>query len=146
MSPELIWLIVAAALALFELIFGAFAAFCPAIGAVIGALVAACGFAIEGQLIGFIGGGAIAFMIIGPMVNKHRRKPSPEEHSNMDALIGRTAQIVTPYEGEGTYGRVKIDGNSWQVVSENLQPLSAGTPVKVTAYDSIILTVVPISE
>ena len=141
MSPELIWLIVAATLALIELIFGAFAAFCPAIGAIIAAIVAAWGLGLEAQLTGLVGGGAIAFIFLGPVLRKHTK--ADKHVSNMDALIGRTAHVEYPYDGKATYGRIKIDGDSWQIVNADHSPLDNGTLVRVVGYDSIILTVQP---
>ncbi len=146
MTPELIWLIIAAVLALVELIFGAFAAFCPAIGAVIASIAAACGLGLEGQLIAMAVGGVVAFMFLGPLVNKHRRN-GHQHMSNMDALIGRTAHVERPYDGKATYGRVKIDGDSWQIVNaDRAVPLDRDTLVKVVGYDSIVLTVRPVGE
>lgn len=144
MAPELIWLIVATVLALVELIFGAFAAFCPAIGALIAAAIAAFGLGIEAQLTGMIAGGAIAFIFLGPLVNKHASRDKVHV-SNMDALVGRTAHVETPYDGKASYGRIKIDGDSWQIVNHTAgEPIERGTLVKVVGYDSIILIVKPI--
>ncbi|MDE7396191.1 MAG: NfeD family protein [Muribaculum sp.] len=146
MTPELVWLVIAAVLALVELIFGAFAAFCPAIGAIIASIVAACGLGLEGQLIAMVVGGAVSFMFLGPLVNKHRAN-GLQYMSKLDALIGRTAHVERPYDGKATYGRIKIDGDSWQIVNADRSvALDRGRLVKVVGYDSIVLTVRPVDE
>lgn len=60
--------------------------------------------------------------------------------TGMDALIGRTSQIeITDCP------RIRIDGDMWKVnPARPGEPLNAGTTVRVTGYDSIILTVEPI--
>ena len=78
MATWIIWLIIAAALAAVELLFGAFAAFCPAIGAVCAAVAAAMGFGLEGQLIALIIGGVVAFIFLGPLVNKNLHNGCPD--------------------------------------------------------------------
>lgn len=61
----------------------------------------------------------------------------------MDALLGRTA-IVSEEITPGRPGRVRIDGDNWQVVADSSSDtVRRGTEVVVTGYDSIILKVRP---
>ena len=145
MATWIIWLIIAAALAAIELLFGAFAAFCPAIGAVCAAVAAGMGFGLEGQLIALIIGGVAAFIFLGPLVNKNLHKGN-EYSSNMDALIGRESVVTHAYHAGKTPGRLRIDGDNWQFVSTDGSSIESGTPVRVTGYDSIILKVKTINK
>lgn len=145
MATWIIWLIIAAALAAVELLFGAFAAFCPAIGAVCAAVAAAMGFGLEGQLIALIIGGVVAFIFLGPLVNKNLHKGN-EYSSNMDALIGRESVVSHSYRAGENPGRLRIDGDNWQFVSNDGTSIESGTQVRVTGYDSIILKVKPINK
>lgn len=145
MATWIIWLIIAAALAAVELLFGAFAAFCPAIGAVCAAVAAAMGFGLEGQLIALIIGGVVAFIFLGPLVNKNLHKGN-EYSSNMDALIGRESVVSHAYRAGENPGRLRIDGDNWQFVSNDGSSIESGTQVRVTGYDSIILKVKPINK
>lgn len=145
MATWIIWLIVAALLATIELLFGAFAAFCPAIGAVCAAVAAGLGFGLEGQLVALIVGGVISFIFMAPLVNKNIHKGN-QYSSNMDALIGREAIVTNAYHAEHKPGRLRIDGDNWQFVSAGGESIETGTPVRVTGYDSIILKVKPINK
>ncbi|MCM1021546.1 MAG: NfeD family protein [Muribaculum sp.] len=140
MASWLIWLIIAAVLATVELLFGAFAAFCPAIGAICAAVTAGLGLGLEGQLIALILGGVAAFIFLGPLVNKNLHKGN-QYSSNMDALIGRESVVTESYTAEKRPGRLRIDGDNWQFVSNNGESIESGTAVKVVGYDSIILKV-----
>lgn len=62
----------------------------------------------------------------------------------MDALIGRKTTVIETIKGDGQPGRIKIDGDVWQAVTEDGQSLENGRLVEVTGYDSIILKVKPI--
>lgn len=145
MATWIIWLIIAAALAAVELLFGAFAAFCPAIGAVCASVAAAMGFGLEGQLIALIIGGVVAFIFLGPLVNKNLHKGN-EYSSNMDALIGRESVVSHAYRAGENPGRLRIDGDNWQFVSNDGSSIESGTQVRVIGYDSIILKVKPINK
>ena len=48
---------------------------------------------------------------------------------------------MTEAIGSNTPGRVRIDGDNWQAVSADASPINVGTKVRVSGYDSIILTV-----
>ena len=86
-------------------------------------------------------GSVLSFIAFKPLI---KRQAEARRHrdclSNMDALIGRTT-TVTEAIGGNTPGRVRIDGDNWQAVSADASPINVGTKVRVTGYDSIILTV-----
>ena len=145
MAEWIIWLIIAAVLAAVELLFGAFAAFCPAIGAVCASIAAALGFGLEGQLIALILGGVASFIFLGPLINKNHHK-SNQYSTNMDALIGREASVTHSYKPEEHPGRLRIDGDNWQFISTDGIAIEHGTPVRVVGYDSIILKVKVINK
>lgn len=142
LSPWLIWLIAAAALVIIELLTTTYAALCL-VGGCLAAMVAAiCGGTVEIQLLFAAIGTIVTFVAGKPLLHRYglirRREPAP---SNMDALIGRTCAVTERIGGAETPGRIRIDGDSWQAVSDDGTPIEAGTQVRVLRYDSIILTV-----
>ena len=60
--------------------------------------------------------------------------------SNMDALIGRVVETVEDIPQHGV-GRVKVDGDRWQARCNGDMEVPAGSRVRITGYDSIILEV-----
>ena len=117
-----------------------------AVGCFIASILALLGFGIVAQVIGLVAGVILAFIFIAPLVNRlHARRHRDREayNSNMNALIGRIAEVTKPFTGESEPGRARIDGDNWQIRSADGAPLSRGMQVKVVGYDSIILLVRP---
>ena len=135
LSNWLLWLIAAAILVIVELLTNTFAAFCLVGGCALALATSLIGFGIEAQLTAAAIGSVLSFIKRQAEARRHR-----DCLSNMDALIGRTT-TVTEAIGGNTPGRVRIDGDNWQAVSADASPIDVGTKVRVTGYDSIILTV-----
>lgn len=70
-------------------------------------------------------------------------KGTAHSATGMDALIGRTGTVYQSHDCM----RMRIDGDYWQVrPARHEHILISGEEVKVVGYDSIILTVEPISS
>ena len=141
LSPWIIWLIIAAALIIVELLTNTFAAFCLVGGCLIALIASLAGLGITAQLIGAAIGTVAAFIALLPLIRKMREKrKSRNTGSNMDALIGRVAILDQPIL-PGQPGRLSIDGTSWQAAANGNSKIPAGEKVRVTGYDSIVLEV-----
>ncbi len=147
MSLWIIWLIATAVLLVIELLTGLVATFCVAVGCLMAFVAALVGFGIEVQLGALVVGVILAFIFLVPFINRIRKgkKPHrPDYNSNMDALIGREGFLSREIPADGGLGRLRIDGDDWQVRSNDGSSIAHGTKVRVTGYDSIILTVKPV--
>jgi membrane protein implicated in regulation of membrane protease activity len=148
MTLWILWLVLAAALLIVEVLSQMVWTLCIAVGC-LGALVGElCGLTLEWQLIILALVAVAAFIVVVPYVKRwHERQISKEGGAaltGMDALIGRKA-IVTEDVRPGEKGRARIDGDVWQVVAPGVNSIiSRGAEVTVTAYNSIILTVAPV--
>lgn len=141
MSAWLIWLCAALILILVEVASQAIWAFCLALGCLFAALLSIFvpSLTAQGLTIGI--GALVSWMILAPIVRKWEHKRNKATRTGMDALLGRTA-IITEEIRPGELGRARIDGDYWQVRAPGVNmPIHRGTEVKVTAYDSIILSV-----
>lgn len=133
-----IWAIVAILFVVGEIFTSGFALICFAVGCVGGAIAAAAGATLEWQLGVFAIATFVAFLCVRPLLRKLSSKD--EVPTNADALIGRTAKVTECIEVGGT-GRVAIDGDFWQAVSDEKTDIVEGEKVEVISRDSIILTV-----
>ena len=134
-----IWLAIALALVIIEIITVGFAALCLAIGAV-GAAVASCFTdSLVWQITVFAVFTLISFIYVFMLKFLSRKKDSPK--SGVEALIGRTAIVEEDIVAETNSGRVAIDGDRWKAVSEDGNNIMKGEKVVVLKVDSIILTV-----
>lgn len=68
-------------------------------------------------------------------------KDTPDTPTGMDALIGRTGKVIAAQDSL----RIRIDGDVWQIEPDcHTIDLHQGDNVRVTGYNSIILTVEPV--
>ena len=146
MSLWIIWLIATAVLLIIELLTGLVATFCVAVGCLFAFVAALAGFGMEVQLGALVAGVILAFIFLVPFINrirKSKKSQRPAYNSNMEALVGREGFLSREIPADGGLGRLRIDGDDWQVRSSDGSPLPHGAKVRVTGYDSIILTVKP---
>ena len=142
MEIWIVWLVIAAALTVVEVLTQMMWALCLAVGAAGATVAAVCGGDIVWQSAVFIVLSAAAYMLFLPWFRRRNdRRSAHAARTGMDALIGRRA-VVTHEIKPGGLGRARIDGDSWQVRAPGCNAVvHAGEEVTVTAYDSIILNV-----
>ena len=112
------WAVVAVVCLILELTAGDFFIICFSIGAVFGAIAAAC----------------------GPFAKRYLRKGEDNRVSNAEALLGRQGRVVETVKADG-FGRVQIDGDIWKAVTKESADIPEGTNVRVIARESTIITV-----
>ncbi|MBN0048872.1 NfeD family protein [Streptomyces actuosus] len=110
MDYWLIWLVVAAVLAVAEIF-----TLTAALGLLGGAALLTAGFAAVGlpaplQLLVFTIVSAGAVLFVRPVVLRHTMRP-PTARFGVEALVGKSAYVVS--EVTGTSGRVRIGGEEW---------------------------------
>lgn len=146
----IIWLLIGAVLIIIELGTGALVALCVGVGALCASAAALAGGGLAWQLGVCAVCMVLSFIYLAPLVRRYKGRlysKSADYNSNMDAMIGRIGMVEEAYRGPGTYGRMRLDGGSWQIVNHDAAaPLPRGTKVRVTAYHSIILTVVALPD
>lgn len=147
MEMWIIWLIVASALVITEVLTQMIWTLCFAIGCV-GALIASLlGVSLIWQIVIMAAVSVLAFLWLMPVFKrwheKSNKKESRDDRTGMDALLGRRA-VVTEEILPGKLGRARIDGDNWQVSCPSQQTIKPGSEVVVTSYDSIILHVQPL--
>jgi len=114
MTAWIVWLIVAAALGVAELMTTTFALGLIAVAAVVAAGASALGLGLPFQLLAFVvaSGGGLGFVL--PIARRHIRQP-PLLKTGPAALVGRPAQVLEEVTGHG--GRVRIGGEVWSARS-----------------------------
>ncbi len=141
MSPWLIWLCAALILLLVEVLTQAVWSFCLAIGCLVASILSLFTPSLAAQGISIGIGAVLAWLLLAPLVRKWEQKRSKTVRTGMDALLGRTAVVIEDIR-PGELGRVRIDGDCWQVRASGAESsIRRGTEVTVISYDSIILTV-----
>ena len=135
------WLIAAIILVIIEIFTAGFGALCFAIGALASALTGYLGGSFSWQLAVFAVVSLLAFLFVRPFVLKFFERKNADCKTNADALIGRKAVVTEEINAAHQQGHVKVDGDIWKAVSEDGQPIAAGSEVEITARESLIVTV-----
>ena len=136
-----IWLAIALALVIIEIITVGFAALCLAIGA-IGAAIASCFTdSLVWQITVFAIFTLLSFIYVRPFMLKFLSRKKDVRRSGVEALIGRTAMVVEDIVSDINSGVVAIDGDRWKAISNDGNRIATGEKVEVLKVDSIILTV-----
>ncbi|MFF4585709.1 NfeD family protein [Streptomyces sp. NPDC001388] len=110
MDPWLIWLIVAAVLAVVEIFTLTAALGMLSAAALVTAGSAAVGLPLPFQFLVFTVVATVTMLFVRPIALRHVLQPQAARFG-VDALVGRTAHVVS--EVTGTGGRVLIDGEEW---------------------------------
>jgi membrane protein implicated in regulation of membrane protease activity len=141
MDVWLIWLITAAMLAVAEIF-----TLTAALGMLAAAALVTTGFAAVGlslplQFLVFTIVATVSVLFVRPIVLRHMLQPQVERFG-IDALIGRTAYVVSEVTGLG--GRVRIGGEEWtaRAYDETLV-IPPGTTVDVIEISGATALVYP---
>lgn len=135
-----LWLVLAVALLILELLTGGLYFICFTVGALAATIVAFITDSITAQLLTWAVASALSIFFIRPVMKNYLHREEQEKASNADAIIGRTG-IVSETIVAGGYGRVAIDGDDWKAQASDAREIPEGTKVTVISRESIILTV-----
>lgn len=125
----MIWLIVAAALAVGEVASLGLVLGFVAVGAVIAAAVALAGAGVVLQLVAFIVGAVALLGLLRPVATRHLHTPRGIR-TGAAALVGARALVLERVDAHS--GRVKIGGEVWSARSyDEAQVIEPGATVEV---------------
>jgi len=135
-----IWIILAAALFIFEIFAPGFVLACLGIGALGAAISALFTESLELELTIFSLLSIASFYFIRPFALKTFFKDDSFK-SNVDFLVGKSAQVSEAFNTVTKRGRVKIDGDDWRAETIESEELSIGDMVKIYKVESNTLIV-----
>jgi membrane protein implicated in regulation of membrane protease activity len=140
----LVWIAVALAFAIVEVmtvaLFGAFVA----LGALGAAVAAFLGGDYLSQAILFAGVSVVGILVVRrPLMNYLQRRQSPEMQSGAAGMIGQTALVVDAIGGPHVRGHVRIAGEDWPALTRDGRPVEAGQAVRVVDIRRATLVVEP---
>ncbi|MDX3803411.1 NfeD family protein [Streptomyces sp. AK04-3B] len=141
MDPWLIWLIIAAVLAVVEIFTLTAALGMLSAAALVTAGSAAVGLPVPFQFVVFTVVAAATVLFVRPIALRHLLQPQAARFG-VDALIGKGAFVVSEVTGLG--GRVRIDGDEWtaRAYDETLV-IPAGRTVDVIEINGATAIVYP---
>ena len=135
LSMTHIWILAAIVLATFEVFIPGFAIMCAAVGALGAGIAAALGGSLLMQGGVFCGATLLSAITLRPLALKFLYAPSEEIATNAAALIGKRAKVVEEIPGNMEKGRVKVEGQEWNAISEVDLPIPTNSYVIVKGID-----------
>jgi membrane protein implicated in regulation of membrane protease activity len=146
MSLWILWLLLATLLLIVELATFWITTLCFAVGSLAAMVASLCGLSLTTQLFVLGAAALVTFYLCGSKMAELQRRRADKRalDTNVDALIGRECQVIEEIS-DLKPGRVKVDGDNWQAICTGHDVIPVGTWVKITAHESIIMTVKPIN-
>lgn len=139
----LVWTLVCILSLILEVSSGTFYLMCFAIGAIGSILVSLAGAPFWLQVLAFAGFSAVSVFCVRPFLVRYLHPDKKERLSNASALIGRHGVVTEPITANSP-GYVRVDGDQWRAVTADGSAIERGVNVRITALDSIIVTVEPL--
>jgi membrane protein implicated in regulation of membrane protease activity len=131
MDAWVIWILVAVAFGIGEVLTTTFVLAPFSVGALVAALVAAIGVGAVGSWATFIVVSLLTLWVVRPIARSHLRTPA-QLRTGTAALIGRRAIVLERIANDEGVGCVRIDGEVWTARAyEEDRVIEAGTPVQV---------------
>ncbi|MGW1044131.1 NfeD family protein [Streptomyces sp. NPDC002547] len=141
MDLWLIWLIIAAVLAVAEIFTLTAALGMLSAAAVVTAGSAAVGLPLPFQFLVFAAVSTVTVLFVRPLALRHVLQPQTARFG-VDALVGKTANVVSEVTGVG--GRVRIDGEEWTARAyDDTLVIPAGKTVDVIEISGATAIVYP---
>lgn len=141
MNDWIIWLVLAVALGMAELLTLTAALGLLGTAALLTAGVAALGLPVPAQLLVFALSSASGVLVLRPLARSRGRQPQLRRFG-VDALIGKSAYVVR--EVTGREGRVRIGGEEWSARAyDETLVIPAGAAVDVIEIEGATALVYP---
>ncbi len=141
MGLWIIWLIVAIALGVAEVITTTLAFGLVAVGALVAALTGALGASLPWQFAAFVLASLAGLVLVRPAALRHLRR-TPTVRSGTAALVGQTAYVLDDVTPQG--GRVRIGGEEWSARPyDEASVIPAGSTVDVLQIKGAMALVHP---
>jgi membrane protein implicated in regulation of membrane protease activity len=138
MSMELVWLIVALAAGILEILIPALVFLFVALGAVLTVGIAWLGTSLTVQIVFFAVASLLLLLLVRP-VFASRRLGGQGVPSRTEALAGKRGHVTEAIDPVKGTGRVSVGGEDWAARSASTVP--AGAEVRVEGADGIVLIV-----
>ena len=134
-APWIIWTVIAVASFILEIFIPGFWVAILGIGALAAVPLAALEVSTTWQILVFAVVSVIAGIFFRPLALKYFFKSSEKREANVNAMIGKKAQVVSKITSDEP-GKAKIGSEVWTAIPENeSDTFEEGAMVEITAVD-----------
>jgi membrane protein implicated in regulation of membrane protease activity len=139
-----IWMIIAAAFIVGEILTTGFFLLCFGIGAALSGLLALFGLGMAWQLVAFILVSSVLFGVSRRFADRVSKEQPPG--IGADRFTGHECVVLEEIDNAKNTGRIRLGREEWRAESETGEVISAGTTVRVTRVEGTHLLVIRIGE
>ena len=137
-----VWLAVALAFGVAEMLSLAFYAVFLVAGALAAAVAAQLGVPQVGQVVVFCVVSVVGVLAARPPLMRYLKRGHPDEiKSGAQAMIGQEAPVVDEIRGAHDPGHVRVAGESWPAVSADGSTIAEGSTVRIDSLRQATLVV-----
>lgn len=114
-----------------------------AVGALAAVIAALLGGELWLQIVLFLGASGVSLALLRPIAKKYF---DPRiTRTNVDALAGKTCQVVADIDNLTSQGQVKLGDVEWSARSTDGEPIPAGTHVRIDRVEGVKVYVTPVT-
>ncbi len=140
MDADVLWLVLGVVLIVSEVISLTLVLGMLGVGALVAAGIAAAGFGLVAQLIGFAGASTALLLFVRPPVKAALDRGGTTERTDVRMLQGATAVVVQRVTDDS--GQVRLNGELWRARPyAGGGPVDVGKPVSVAAVEGATLLI-----
>lgn len=145
MSPWVIWLLVACAFAIAEMLTAGFMVLWFGVAALVALVISLIlpeAIALQVVVWGIVS--VILLLLTKKFADKINPAPVP---TNVYSVIGKKANVIVEINGEKSTGQVKVDGDIWSAKTEEFNAIiPVGSVVEILKVDGVKVVVKKIDE
>lgn len=139
----IIWLVLAAAFLIVEMITIALISVWFTAGSLIALIASLLGMSLPGQVALMLVSSIVLLIAFVLLRRKMGILPSQKQATNADALIGKQGEVIQRVDPVENIGQVQVNGQIWSARTDGSQAIEVGTAVKITELRGVKLVVVP---
>jgi membrane protein implicated in regulation of membrane protease activity len=144
-SQLVMWIVLAAALAVLEIATMGFVALYFALGAIAAAIVAWLGADMPWQLLAFAATGVVLMVATRPFLK--RKLESPAVHTNVDRMVGKRGVVTIAIDNDANTGQIRVGTEYWTARWPEAAPgatIGVDERVEIIAVEGVTARVRPL--
>ncbi len=139
-----IWLIIAGAFLILEIMTHGFLVFWFALGAIFAMIASFITDSIVIQTIVFVVFSTLLIFATKPLTKKLTQKISATNQTNAFSIIGKVGIVTENIDPINSSGLIKLNGETWSATSLNNVHIPKGTEIKVVEIKGVKTVVTPV--
>lgn len=144
-SQLIMWIVLAAALGVLELLTMAFVSLYFAVGAMVAGVIAWLDGPLWLQLLGFAASGFVLMLVTRPLLK--RKLEAPDIPTNVDRMVGKRGIVTIAIDNDANTGQIRVGSEYWTARWPEATPgtvIPVEARVEILAIEGVTARVMPV--